>query len=292
MTERLFVKITRDLLPQAKDRFPFLYLERGRLEVDDSSVKWVDCSGEIIPIPVATISALLLGPGTSVTHDAVRTSTAANCALAWVGEDALIFYAAGILTTSDTKGIKKQIDLYANPQKRLEVARKMFSYRFPDADLAGKSLKEMMGMEGYRVRELYQEKAKEYQVGWKGRNFSPGSFEMSDITNKNLTTLCAHLYGVVASVVHSMGLSPHIGFIHSGSPLPFVYDLADLYKAKFCVDVAFKVTKLTGGVYDKKIVSASFRKAAVEMDLMGNVVKDINNLILEKSLGKTGGDSC
>lgn len=89
--ERLFVKVTRELLPQVKDKYPFLYLERGRLEIDDSSVKWVDADGNVVPLPVATINTLLLGPGTTVTHEAIKTATAANCAVCWVGEDSLLF---------------------------------------------------------------------------------------------------------------------------------------------------------------------------------------------------------
>jgi CRISPR-associated protein Cas1 len=51
MSRRLFFKVTRENLPQVKDRYPFVYLERGRLEVDDSSVKWIDCDANVIRIP-------------------------------------------------------------------------------------------------------------------------------------------------------------------------------------------------------------------------------------------------
>ena len=219
--QRLFVKVTRDSLPQVKDKYPFLYLERGRLEIDDSSIKWIDSEANVVPLPVATLNALLLGPGTTVTHDAIKTATAANCAVCWVGEDSLLFYAAGFLPTADTRNLKVQVERSADPQASIEVARRMFARRFPDAELTGKSLKEMMGMEGHRVRSLYQSKAEEYQVGWKGRQFTPGKFELSDITNQVMTASNAALYGILCSAVHSMGYSPHIGFIHSGSPLPF-----------------------------------------------------------------------
>lgn len=215
--QRLFVKITRESLPQVKDKYPFIYLERGRLEIDDSSVKWIDCTNNVVPLPVATLNALLLGPGTTVTHDAVRTATAANCSICWVGEDSLIFYAAGFLTTADTRNLKRQIELSADPKKSIEVARSMFARRFPDADLNGKNLSEMMGMEGHRMRALYQAKAEHYKVGWKGRQFTPGKFETSDLTNQILTSTNAALYGILCSAVHSMGYSPHIGFIHSAA---------------------------------------------------------------------------
>lgn len=277
--QRLFVKVTRDSLPQVKDKYPFIYLERGRLEIDDSSVKWIDASANVVPLPVATLNALLLGPGTTVTHDAIKTAVAANCTVCWVGEDSLLFYAAGFLPTADTRNLKQQIELAADSKKSLEVARRMFVRRFPDVNLEDKNLKEMMGMEGHRVRSLYQQKAEQYQVGWKGRNFTPGKFETSDLTNQVLTSTNAALYGIICSAVHSMGYSPHIGFIHSGSPLPFVYDLADLYKEELCIDLAFALTRDMAGRYDKHKVSASFRQRVINMDLLTRLSEDIMNIL-------------
>ncbi|EWH00585.1 type I-E CRISPR-associated endonuclease Cas1e [Halomonas sp. BC04] len=277
--ERLFVKITRESLPQVKDKYPFIYLERGRLEIDDSSVKWIDSEGQVIPLPVATLNTLLLGPGTTVTHDAIKTAAAANCAISWVGEDSLLFYAAGFVTTADTRNLKRQILLASDKEKALDVARAMFRRRFPDADLKDKSLKVMTGMEGHRVRTLYREKAEQYQVGWKGRQFTPGKFELSDTVNRILTATNAALYGILCSALHSMGYSPHIGFIHSGSPLPMVYDLADLYKEHLSVDLAFAMTKEMAGRYDKHQVSAEFRRRVIAMDLLSQVQSDITDLL-------------
>lgn len=277
--QRLFVKVTRESLPQVKDKYPFLYLERGRLEIDDSSIKWIDASNNVVPLPVATLNALLLGPGTTITHDAVRTAAAANCAVCWVGEDSLLFYAAGFLPTADTRNFKKQIELSADPKRAIEVVRRMFARRFPDADLKDKTLQEMMGMEGHRVRALYQAKAEQYQVGWKGRSFTPGKFETSDLTNQILTSTNAALYGILCSGVHSMGYSPHIGFIHSGSPLPFVYDLADLYKEHLCIDLAFHLTRELAGRYDKHKVAAAFRQRVIDMDLLVRLGEDIATML-------------
>jgi CRISPR-associated protein Cas1 len=279
MGSRLLIKVTRETLPQIKDKYPFIYLERGRLEVDDSSVKWLDSEGHVVPLPVATINALLLGPGTSITHAAVKAAAAANCSISWVGEDSLLFYAAGYAPTSNTRNLKKQLELAASPEKSLSVARKLFARRFPEAELSGKSLQEMMGLEGRRVRDLYQEKATHYQVGWKGRKFTPGKFQLSDVTNQVMTSANAALYGVICAAIHSMGYSPHLGFIHSGSPLPLVYDLADLYKEKLSIDLAFSLTKEMAGRYDKYLVAERFRKRAIESDLIGNVARDLKSIM-------------
>lgn len=286
--ERLFVKVTRELLPRVKDKYPFLYLERGRLEIDDSSVKWIDSEANVVPIPVATINCLLMGPGTSVTHEAIKVATAANCSVSWVGEDSLLFYAAGFLPTADTRNLKRQIKLAVHNESSLRVARAFYARRFPDAALDGLTLPQMMGMEGNRVRALYEQKAEQYGVGWKGRKFTPGKFELSDQANQVLTATNAALYGILCSAVHAMGYSPHIGFIHSGSPLPFIYDLADLYKEPLCIDLAFFLSREMAGRYDKHKVSSEFRKRVNQMNLLDQVSKDINLLMEVTRARRTG----
>jgi len=153
--------------------------------------------------------------------------------------------------------------------------------RFPDADLAGKTLKEMMGMEGSRVRALYQEKAQHYGVGWKGRQFTPNKFELSDTTNQILTSANAALYGILCSAVHAMGYSPHIGFIHTGSPLPLIYDLADLYKAELSIDLAFALNKEMAGQYNKQLLAKRFRERVIAMNLLTQMARDITELLGE-----------
>lgn len=278
-SNRLLIKVTRDSLPQVKDKYPFIYLERGRLEIDDSSVKWIDSDANVVRLPIATLNCLLLGPGTSVTHEAVKVIAQSNCSLCWVGEDSLLFYASGQTPNADTRNMREQIKLSADSKKSVEVARRMFAKRFPGADLAGKTLNEMMGMEGHRVRALYEQKGQEYGVGWKGRSFTPGKFELGDITNQVLTASNAALYGILSSAVHSMGYSPHIGFIHSGSPLPFVYDLADLYKEYLCIDLAFSLTLEMAGQYNKHKVSSAFRQRVIETDLLGKIGQDIEAIL-------------
>lgn len=278
-SSRLIIKVTHDTLPQIKDRYPFLYLERGRLEIDDSSVKWIDSDGEVIRLPIATITTLLLGPGTSVTHEAIKVLAAANCSVCWVGEDSLLFYAVGNSPTANTRNLRRQMRISCDPEKSLAVARRMYERRFPDENLKGKPLKEMMGMEGYRVRALYEKKANEYGVGWRGRSFTPGKMELSDVTNQVLTASNAALYGILCSCIYSMGYSPHIGFIHSGSPLPFVYDMADLYKEELCIDLAFKMTLDLAGEYNKHRVSAEFRKRVLDYKLLERIGPDIEEML-------------
>ena len=92
----IFEKPPLATLAPGKDRWTPLYLEHGRIEVDDSSVKWIGADGLLCRLPIATVSALILGPGTTVTHAAVKACADSNTPLFWMGEDGLRFYSFGI----------------------------------------------------------------------------------------------------------------------------------------------------------------------------------------------------
>lgn len=275
----IFLKVSRELIPQVKDKYPFVYLEHGRLEIDDSSVKWIEATGHVISIPCTTVNTILLGPGTSVTHAAIKSMSESNCTVCWIGSDSLLYYATGETPTANTYNLKKQISLYSNSKKKLETARTLFSFRFPDLELKEKSLSEMMGMEGYRGKELYKKVAEKYEIPWDGRNYIPGKINLSDTTNKILTCCNVALYGILLSVVHALGFSPRIGFIHSGCPLPFVYDIADLYKPEVSIDLAFKLTKEMGGEYIKDVVADAFRERICNNNILERSVKDIGKIM-------------
>ncbi len=283
MGNRILIKATLADLPKIRDRYPFLYLEHGRLEIDDSSVKWISADREVFRLPAATIGMLLLGPGTSVTHEAVKVLASLNTTVCWVGEDSLNFYAVGQSPTATTYNLKKQLALAGNPEKSLDIARKMYCCRFPQADLNGKSLKEMMAMEGLRVQQCYAALAQKHFVAWGGRAYQPGKFELSDVTNQLITSANAALYALVLSMIHLLGLSPRVGFIHSGSPLPFVYDIADLYKEELVFDLAFSLTVKMGREYNRYLAIEEFRNRVVAMDLMKKCPQDMMDLLGLKS---------
>ena len=64
-------------LPRLSDSISYLYIERAVIEQEAASITAFR-KGERIPIPVATIDALFLGPGTKITHAAVRTAVDAD----------------------------------------------------------------------------------------------------------------------------------------------------------------------------------------------------------------------
>jgi CRISPR-associated protein Cas1 len=235
----IFERPPLETLAQAKDRWTPLYLEHGRLEVDDSSVKWIGADGLLCRIPVATVSALVLGPGTTVTHAAVKACAESNTPVCWTGEESLRFYAFGLAPNHTNDMPRLHAEAWADKRRRTSIARRMFKMRFPDVDVDSKSVRELRGMEGLRVREFYSELGLQHGVTWKGRSYDRNNWQIANDINRALSTANSSLYALCAAVICSLGYLPSLGFVHDAGTLPFVYDVADLYKHLTSIPAAF-----------------------------------------------------
>ncbi|AKJ65307.1 type I-E CRISPR-associated endonuclease Cas1e [Kiritimatiella glycovorans] len=235
----IFERPPKETLAPSKERWTPIYFEHGRIEVDDSSVKWIGADRTVLRVPVATVSAVLLGPGTSITHAAIKACADCNTPVCWVGDESIRFYAAGITPTHDNSRARLQSRLHASKSRSAEVARRMFKKRFPDVDLEGKSVPELRGMEGHRVRALYKKMGARYGISWKGRQYNPDNWDVADNINKAVSAANAGLYALTASIVCSMGYLPSLGFIHTSGTWPFIFDVADVYKPVTSLPAAF-----------------------------------------------------
>ncbi len=267
-----------ETLPPARDRWTPIYLEHGRAEVDDAAIKWVGADGTVCPLPVATISAILLGPGTTVTHAAVKAAAQCNCPILWVGEETFRFYAFGIGTNHDNAMARKQARAWATAKSRNNVARKMFKFRFGEEPPADANVPRLMGMEGKRVKRTYADLGEKYGVTWKGRNYSPTNWQVADGINKAISAANASLYAMTAAVCCSMGFIPQLGFVHQAGALAFIYDIADLYKTTTSIPAAFEATAIGGG--DSERLARKLLKNNVEkMQVLKNMPRDILDIL-------------
>lgn len=235
----LFERPPLETLAPAKDRWTPIYLEHGRIEVDDSSVKWIGADGTLCRLPVATVSALLLGPGTTITHAAMKACADSNTPVCWTGEEVMRFYAFGLAPNHTNDMPRLHAEAWADKRRRTRIARAMFQMRFPDLDVSEKSVSELRGMEGLRVRALYAQLGREHGVTWKGRRYDHRNWDMADDINRALSAANASLYALCAAVVTSLGYLPSLGFVHDAGTLPFIYDVADLYKHLTSIPAAF-----------------------------------------------------
>ncbi len=224
-----------------KDRISVMYLERGQLDVLDGAFVLVDKTGVRTHIPIGGVACLMLEPGIRVSHAAVTLAARVGCLLVWVGEAGVRLYAAGQPGGARADRLLYQAKLALDDDTRLKVVRKMYAVRFGETPPERRSIEQLRGIEGVRVRQSYELLARQYKVEWKRRNYDHTVWESGDIPNRCLSAATACLYGICESAILAAGYAPAIGFIHTGKPQSFVYDIADLFKFETVVPVAFRI---------------------------------------------------
>lgn len=230
------------ILPKLRDSLTFIYVEHAIIEQDNLSIVRITKEGRT-PIPIAAMTVLLIGPGVSITHAAVKAICDNGCMAIWCGERAARFYAAGMGETRSAKNLLHQAALCMDPQRHMDVVRRMYIRRFSKIEYKGMTLQQLRGMEGIRVREAYRLASKTSGIPWKRRDYKQTEWDDADPINKALSMANAILYGLCQAAIVSLGYSPGLGFIHTGKMLSFVYDIADLYKAETTIPAAFVAVK-------------------------------------------------
>lgn len=265
-------------LPKLRDSLSYLYVEHAVLNRKDHAIEYIREDEGRVMIPVAALSVLLLGPGTRITHAAIRTLAEHGCAVVWVGEDGTKFYAQGGGETRRAYHLLRQAELCCDPGSRLEVVRSMYQKRFPETLSPDLTLEQIRGMEGARVRSAYYQAGREYGVEWRGRNYNRGNWDSSDPVNRALSAANALLNGLCHTAIVSGGYSPALGFIHTGKQLSFVYDIADLYKAEITIPLAFKTVAESSEKLDARVRKAC-REKFREAKLLGRILPDVDELL-------------
>ncbi len=286
----LFERPPLETLAPAKDRWTPIYLEHGRLEVDDSSVQWIGSNGLLCRLPVATLSALILGPGTTVTHAAIKACAESNTLVCWTGEDSLRFYAFGLSPNHNNDMPRLHAESWADKRRRTQIARSMFKMRFPDGDVEGKSVKELRGMEGLRVRAFYAKLGLQHGVTWKGRNYDRQNWDTADNINRALSAANSSLYALCAAVCCSLGYLPSLGFVHDSGTLPFIYDVADLYKHLTSIPAAFLAIR-QNPKDEGELVRKLFKHRIEEERILQRIPKDLAALFETQEANPIQADS-
>lgn len=265
-------------LPQLKDSISYIYIEHAAIEQDSFSIAMITKDGKT-PIPIAGTSCLLLGPGTTITHAAIRSIAECGCMIVWCGENIRKYYAIGKGETNSSKNILLQAKLLSNEETRLQVVRNMYMLRFPTLPKGNYTLQQLRGMEGVRVKQAYNSASKAYGIPWRGREYKIKDIDASDDVNRTLTIANDLLYSICHAAIVSLGYSPALGFIHTGKSESFVFDVADFYKASIAIPAAFEAASLDN--YDKfdETVRRCCRKRFTTERLLQTIAKDIATVL-------------
>jgi len=270
-------------LVRAQDRISFIYQERCVIHRDSNAITATDAKGTV-HIAAASLGVLLLGPGTTVTHQAMMLLADNGATVVWVGEQAVRYYAHGRSLARSSRLLVAQAAAVSHRDRRLAVARAMYDMRFPDEDTDKLTMQQLRGREGARVRRIYREHARRTKVTWTHRDYDPENFAGSDPINQALSAAHVCLYGVVHAVIVALGAAPGLGFIHTGHERSFVYDIADLYKAEVSIPVAFDVVA-SGSVDVPADTRRAVRDKLFELNLLDRCAYDVRRLLLPPSAG-------
>lgn len=265
------------MLPKVRDSWSYVYAERCRIDQDDKAIALHDQQGKTA-VPCAALTLLMLGPGTTVTHAAMRTLADNGCSVLWVGESGVRLYAQGLGETRSAQRLLHQARLCSTPALRLKVVRNMYEIRFPGTLSPDLTLQQIRGKEGVRVREAYAKASRETGVAWTGRAYQRDDWKSADPVNRALSAGNSCLYGICHAAIISAGYTPGLGFIHTGKLLSFVYDIADLYKVEITIPAAFQAAKdgdegLEGRV--RRFCRDHFR----EQRILTRIVEDVDRVL-------------
>lgn len=233
------MRLNSEVIP-IKERSAMLFLRYGRLDVEDGALVLVDAEGARMQIPLGGLACLLLEPGTTITHAAVALAADCGTLLLWVGEGGVRLYSADQPGGARADRLLYQARLALTDDLRLKVVRAMYRFRFGDEPPRRRSIEQLRGIEGARVKALYKELAARYRISWGRRSYDPRNWDAADPLNKAVSVANHCLYGVCEAAVLAAGYAPAIGFIHTGKPLSFVYDIADLFKFDTVIPAAFR----------------------------------------------------
>lgn len=262
-----------------KERVTVLFIERGELDVLDGAFVVVDVTGIRTHIPVGSVACLMLEPGTRLSHRAAELAGRVGTLLVWVGEAGVRLYSAGQPGGARSDRLLYQAKLALDEDLRLKVVRKMYAIRFDEEPPERRSVDQLRGIEGARVRGLYQGLAKKFGVNWVRRDYDAEVWQEADLANRCLSAATSCLYGVSEAAVLAAGYAPAVGFIHTGRPLSFVYDIADIYKFDTVVPIAFRIAGSHRNGNPEREVRLACRDIFRQTKLLDRIIPDIETIL-------------
>jgi CRISPR-associated protein Cas1 len=277
------------ILPKLRDSLTYLYIEHAIIEKQDNALLVLQETGRTA-VPIANLSLLMLGPGTSLTHAAMKILAENGCSVLWTGEDIQRFYAQGLGETRRAYHLLRQAELATNSTSRLQIVYRMYEKRFCRRLPSDIDIETIRGMEGVRMRTAYQDASRIFGVRWGGRKYDRSNWTNSDPINRSLSAANALLNGLCHAAIVSGGYSPALGFLHTGKQLSFVYDIADLYKVEFTIPAAFET--IASGIDDiEKRTRENCRERFRIEKLLQRILPDIDDLLGIKDMEEFQADS-
>lgn len=238
------------------DRQGLLYLARGGIYVEDGTLRFRAAGDDTLPpgdyaIPFQTVSLLMMGPGSTISHDALRLLARHGTGLAAIGEDGVRLYTAPPIGQDDSRLARLQAMAWADTREgrksaaqaaRLDIARRLYAWRLGEV-LPHRDIAVLRGIEGARMKETYRLLAQKYGIRWEGRRYDRARPDAADAPNQAINHAASAVEAAAAIAVAATGTIPSLGFIHEDSGNAFILDIADLYRDSVTLTAAFEAVR-------------------------------------------------
>lgn len=266
-----------------KERSALVFIERSRIDVKDGAFVVVNVEDKRTHIPIGGVACLMLEPGARISHAAISLAARTGTLVTWIGEAGVRLYSAGQPGGARSDRLLWQAKLALDDAARLKVVRKMYAIRFGEEPPKRRSVNQLRGIEGQRVRRMYQLIAQQFGVKWQGRRYDPHKWGSADLVNRCLSSATACLHGLSEAAVLAAGYAPAIGFLHTGKPRSFVYDIADLWKFQTVVPEAFRIANQAQRgdfkISPERAVRLACRDAFRKTGLLTKIIPSIENIL-------------
>ena len=228
------------------DRHGLMWLGRGNVYVESGTLRFVTAGyGDLGPgdyaVPFQMVSCLMLQPGTTVSHDALRILARHGTTVICVGEDGVRFYASLPAGPAASARARRQILAWCDPEERISIVRKMYALRLGEF-LPSTDINALRGMEGARMKVTYQRLAERHGVRWQGRRYDRNDPESADVANQAINHASSAVEGAALTAVAATGTLAELGFIHEDSSNAFALDVSDLFRDSVLLPIAFRAT--------------------------------------------------
>jgi CRISPR-associated protein Cas1 len=261
-------------IPQG-DRHGLFWLGRGKLYVEDGTLRFATTGTERMTagdyaIPFQMLNCILLEPGATVSHDALRLLARHGVGMVAIGEGGVRLYASMPAGPDASKLARAQVRAWADESgERIRVARLMYAWRLGEV-LGSTQIEVLRGMEGARAKETYRRLAEQYGIEWHGRRYDRNHPEGDDVPNQSINHAATAVVAAGEVAVAVAGAVPQLGFIHEDSAIAFPLDVADLFRDSVTVPAAFAAAAhMSRGSTDplervvRRLVAAEIRRQQV-----------------------------
>lgn len=270
---------------------PFLWLDRCKVYVKGGLVQYSkrqeDGTVIHIPIPAGSTLLLILGPGSSITHEAAVVCGDQRISIAMTKGEVFVHSVWNNHLYPDPQKLVRQASLHGNDESKLEYAKTFLRLKLllegkedkVDSIAELDSIGKLLSYEAHEAKRTYADLARRREVAFKRDKSS------QEDVNGRITLLNNALYSICTSVILAYGQHPSMGFIHGKTRRGGLsFDLADVFKFRLSLLPSFSFAGNDNRQLIKHLASQLKKDGGKVLKNMLTILAYVNDELTEEEL--------